>query len=71
MKDYKLYINNEWVDSSDGKTFTTTDPSTGEDVNRFAQATKQDVDEACAAAKDAFEAGVWSGLNPDERAEYF
>jgi acyl-CoA reductase-like NAD-dependent aldehyde dehydrogenase len=70
MKDYKLYINNEWVDSSDGKTFTTTDPSTGEDVNRFAQATKQDVDEACAAAKDAFEAGVWSGLNPDERAEY-
>jgi acyl-CoA reductase-like NAD-dependent aldehyde dehydrogenase len=66
---YKLYINGKWVDSSDGQTFVTQNPATGEDVNRFAQATPADVDNACAAAREAFQSGVWSGLNPDQRAE--
>ena len=70
MKEYKHYINNKWEDASNGKTFTTTDPSSGEEVNRFAQGTQDDVEKACLAAREAFNRGVWSGLNPDERAEY-
>ena len=70
MEYYKLYINGKWVDSSDGQTFVTQNPATGEEVNRFAQATPSDVDNACAAAREAFESDVWSGLNPDQRADY-
>ena len=32
MKEYKLYINNEWVDSEDGKTFVSYHKATGEEV---------------------------------------
>ncbi|MBC8393961.1 MAG: aldehyde dehydrogenase [Deltaproteobacteria bacterium] len=70
MEYYKLYINGKWLDSSDGQTFVTKNPATGEEVNRFAQATPSDVDNACAAAREAFERDVWSGLNPDQRADY-
>jgi acyl-CoA reductase-like NAD-dependent aldehyde dehydrogenase len=48
----------------------TQNPATVEDVNRFAQATPADVDNECAAARKAFQSGVCSGLNPDQRAEH-
>ena len=70
MKKFKLFINNEWVDSSDKKTFITSDPCIGEPIAQLASATKEDVEKAVAAAKKTFDSGVWSELDPGERAEY-
>ena len=70
MKQFKLFINNEWVDAKDGKTFISYDPATGEAIAELASASKEDVDKAAAAAKAAFDSGVWSNMDPEERGEY-
>ena len=51
MKEYKLYIDNQWLDAGDGGTFASYHKATGEEVNRFAAATEADVDRACRAAR--------------------
>ena len=66
MKNFKLFINNEWVDSSDGKTFISYNPSTGEELAELALAGKEDVDKAVKAAKAA--APGWKNTNGDTRA---
>ena len=68
MKEYKLYIDNQWLDAGDGGTFASYHKATGEEVNRFAAATEADVDRACRAARAAFPA--WSGLDGETRSEY-
>ena len=70
MKEFKLFINNEWVDAKDGKTFISYDPATGEPIAELACASKEDVDKAAAVAKATFESGVWSDMDPEERGEY-
>ena len=67
MKEFKLFINNEWVDAADGKTFTTVNPATGEPVARLAQASAADVEKAAAAARRASE--QWAALYPEERGK--
>ncbi|KAL7418774.1 hypothetical protein Q5752_006457 [Cryptotrichosporon argae] len=49
-----LFINNEWVEASDAKTFDTVNPATGEVLVAVAHATKDDVDRAVKAARTAF-----------------
>lgn len=49
-----MFINNEWVKASDGKTFKIENPTTEEVVAEVQQAGKADVDKAVKAAKDAF-----------------
>ena len=51
---YGLYINGEWRDASDGGTFATSNPATGEHLAYCAEATKEDVDDAVNAAWAAF-----------------
>lgn len=68
MKLYRLYINGEWKDAQDGKTFISYNKADNQPVNEFAQSTKEDVDLACKAARDAFP--VWSSLDGVTRAEY-
>ena len=53
VKFTKLFINNEFVDSLDGKTFDTFNPATMERLASVAEASKRDVDLAVAAAKEA------------------
>ncbi|KAG7300230.1 Aldehyde dehydrogenase-mitochondrial [Plutella xylostella] len=63
-----LFINNEWVKSSDNKTFVTENPTTGEPIAEVQQAGKADVDRAVQAAKDAFKLGSpWRRMDPSER----
>jgi len=69
MKKLKLFINNQWVDASDGKTFKTFDPSKNEVITELALASDKDVDDAVKAARNAFNGG-WSELDADERANY-
>jgi aldehyde dehydrogenase (NAD+) len=63
----RLLINNEWVDASDGKTFDTYNPATGEVIAKVAHATAKDVDMAVKAARRALEAGPWGRMDAADR----
>lgn len=60
----QLFINNEWVASSQDVTLPVEDPSSGREVSRIVDASDKDVDRAVAAARTAFDDGRWSGLPP-------
>jgi len=60
VQTYKMFINGEWVDAESGKTFTTVNPSTGEELGRVPQAGHEDVDKAVNAANQAF--SEWSKM---------
>lgn len=67
LKDtYGLYINGEWRPASDGAVYTTTNPATGDALAQCAEATKEDVDAAVAAAWAAFPA--WKAVKREDRA---
>ena len=64
----QLFINNKWVDSSDGATFATLNPATGEPIARVSEAKAADVDLAVAAARAAFERGSpWRTMDASQR----
>src|SRR5262249_8949357 len=50
-----------------GKTFTTTNPATGEKICEVAEGDKADIDKAVAAARRAFESGPWLKMSAAER----
>jgi aldehyde dehydrogenase (NAD+) len=68
MDHYKLFIDGEFVDARDGKTFESIDPGTGLPFATVAQAGKADAEAAIGAARRAFDQGDWSGLEPAARA---
>ncbi|CAG8504029.1 3468_t:CDS:2 [Paraglomus occultum] len=61
-----LFINNEFVESVDGKRFETINPSTGKVITTVAEATPNDIDIAVNAAENAFEK-VWKQVSSSER----
>lgn len=64
----QLFIGGVWRDASDGAVMDVVSPATGRKVGEVARATTSDVDEAVAAARAAFDSGVWSRLSSRERA---
>ncbi|MDR2974469.1 MAG: aldehyde dehydrogenase family protein [Propionibacteriaceae bacterium] len=62
---YGLFIDGQWRPSSDGGTFESTCPATGDRLATCAEATKDDVDQAVTAAWRAFES--WKKVSPVER----
>jgi len=64
----KMFIENEWVQSSDEKTLNVYDPSKGQVMETVPHAAREDVDRAVDAAYDAFGKGVWSKIPPGDRA---
>ncbi|MBE2276704.1 MAG: aldehyde dehydrogenase [Rhodobacteraceae bacterium] len=67
MQTYKMFIGGGWVDAASGGTFETQNPYTGETWALIPRATKDDVDLAVAAAKQAFHSGDWPKMHPSER----
>ncbi len=65
----KLYINGKFVDAADGELFETEDPALGTAITKVPSATKEDVEQAAAAAREAFEKR-WSTLSPAQRGAY-
>lgn len=63
---YKLFINGEWVDASDGATLDTFCPANGEKLATIADASREDVDKAVDAAWKAFE--TWGKTTVKERS---
>jgi aldehyde dehydrogenase (NAD+) len=68
LREYKLFINNEFVDAADKRTFPSINPSNQETVATIARAAASDVHKAIAAARDAFDNGPWPRMSRDERA---
>ena len=64
---YGHFVGGEWLEPKE--TYTTLDPATEEPLAEVGQATPKEVEQAVAAARDAFQNG-WSGLAPSERAKY-
>ena len=69
LKQYKMFIGGEWVDSESKKTFQSLNPENNEPWVEVPEASEEDVDKAVKAAQKAFE-GEWSKLFPKERAKY-
>ena len=69
IKEYKMLINGDWVDASDGGTFESVNPATGAVWSRVPEATEADVNSAVAAAHDAFTTGPWAKMTPTERGK--
>jgi aldehyde dehydrogenase (NAD+) len=63
-----MYIDGEWVDASNGETFPTENPFTGEVWALIPRASEADAERAASAAKAAFE-GEWSKVNGAKRGE--
>ncbi len=63
----KLFINNEWVDSSDRRTFQALNPASGAVIAEVAEGTAADIDRAVKAARTALESGPWSKLDAADR----
>ena len=69
LKQYKMFIDGEWVDSDTKKIFQTLNPENNEPWAEVPEASEKDVDKAVKAAQKAFE-GKWPNLFPRERAKY-
>ena len=69
LKEYKMFIGGEWVDSDTKRTFETLNPENNKPWAKVPEASAEDVDKAVKAAHKAFE-GEWSKLLPRDRAKY-
>lgn len=64
---HQAFIDGNFVDASDGDTYDTINPATGELLTKQAACSVTDVDAAVAAARRTFESGVWADKAPGER----
>lgn len=65
----QAFINGRLVDASDGGTFATINPATGETLAGVAHCTVEDVDQAVLSARHSFAKGEWSRAAPEHRKE--
>jgi gamma-glutamyl-gamma-aminobutyraldehyde dehydrogenase len=63
----RAFIDGEYRDAEGGRTFDCLSPIDGKVLAKVADSGAADVDAAVAAARRAFDSGVWSGLNPRQR----
>lgn len=70
IKFTQIFINNEWHNSVNGKTFATINPCTGEKICDVQAGDKADVDKAVEAARNAFKNGsVWRTMDASARGQ--
>ena len=62
----QVYINGQWTDAADGKSFAVTNPATGEEIARVPSATEAQVTEAVEAAETAL--ASWKLTTAKERS---
>ncbi|MFP6729619.1 MAG: aldehyde dehydrogenase [Alphaproteobacteria bacterium] len=67
---YQMLINGEWVDSEDGKTFVSVNPTDQKAWAEIPEATANDVGRAVEAAHSAFSEGPWASFTPTERGRH-
>lgn len=65
----QLLIGGAWREGSNGATYDDRNPATDTSLAHVAEATRDDVDAAAAAARKAFDGGKWSGMAATRRAK--
>lgn len=65
----QAFINGQRCDADNGATFASISPRDGRCLTQVARCGEAEVDKAVAAARAAFEAGVWAGLRPKVRKQ--
>ncbi|MGE0199894.1 MAG: aldehyde dehydrogenase [Candidatus Melainabacteria bacterium] len=68
VREYQLFISNQFVPAAGGETFESVNPATGEPVCRVARGRETDVDAAVKAARTAFDQGPWPTMPVADRA---
>ncbi|HEY0106210.1 MAG TPA: aldehyde dehydrogenase family protein [Rhizomicrobium sp.] len=66
----RLLIGADWLAAKSGKTFAAVNPATEETIAHVAQGAAEDVDAAVIAARRAFAAPDWSGIDPHARGAH-
>ncbi len=69
IKNYKMYIDGKWIESSSGKKIETLNPENNKVWATVPEANEKDVNLAVNAAQKAFE-NSWSKMHPRDRAKY-
>ncbi|CAI6099902.1 unnamed protein product [Clonostachys chloroleuca] len=64
-----LFINNQWVASSNGEKLTTLNPANDQQITSVSAATEQDVDTAVKSARKALQDSSWCDLCVSERGK--
>lgn len=67
--DTDLLIDGKWCKSSDGDSFLSINPSSGETIASIASASQSDIERATSIAKTRFEQGAWSRMPNRKRIE--
>jgi acyl-CoA reductase-like NAD-dependent aldehyde dehydrogenase len=67
-RSYQLFIDGEFTDGSEGQRFVSYNPSNGQEMASFIDATKADVLASIRSARKAFDSGPWRGMPVTERA---
>jgi betaine-aldehyde dehydrogenase len=65
--DKKMFINDRWVDSQSGQTREIINPFDQSVIARVAEGDRTDARDAIAAAREAFDSGIWSTRPAHER----
>jgi NAD-dependent aldehyde dehydrogenases len=63
----RAFIDGQYVDAADGRTFDCTSPIDGRVLGQVARCSQADVERAVRAARRSFEAGHWSRARPVKR----
>ncbi|XP_035865269.1 cytosolic 10-formyltetrahydrofolate dehydrogenase isoform X3 [Phyllostomus discolor] len=66
---HQLFIGGKFVDAEGAKTYDTINPTDGSVICQVSLAQASDVDKAVAAAKDAFENGLWRKISARDRGQ--
>jgi len=69
LKQYQLFIDGEWCDSSTGQTMESLNPADNTPWARFACASESDVNRAVASAKRALSNSVWADMTQTARGK--
>ena len=69
LQHFKMLIDGNWVEASDGKKFETFDPASGKVWATVPASTAADVDMAVKAAHRAFTGGPWAAMTATERGK--
>ena len=70
LEAFKMFVNGKWVDSENGSTFESINPSIGKSWALIPEASVNDVNNAVEAAYKAFNEGEWSKITPTQRGKY-
>ena len=70
VREYRLFINDEFVEGSARRTFPSLNPFNGETVALCSRADATDADRAVRAAREAFDLGPWPRMSREERSGF-